>query len=253
MSGRTYPATATQPEHSYYNCKGKDLVGSGRTHPCPQRAIKAEEVEAVVWNHIVELLSHPAQLLTQFAQFATLGTEPDAQARAELQRLEAHEQRVAREETRLLDAYQAGLLSLAELGPRREILTQRRHVLHEQREQQQRLRQQEVHAQAVLTDLTQFCNRIRRRLPSVTLAEKQAILQLLIDRIIVGTDTIEIQHVIPLHTDPPPVLESAPGTKTAIRRLRSDGMRPAELTLTGINPMIPGVMIGADRAPHLRP
>lgn len=153
MSGRTYPATATQPEHSYYNCKGKDLVGSGRTHPCPQRAIKAEELEAVVWNHIVELLSHPAQLLAQFAQFATLGAEPDVQARAELQRLEAHEQRLAREETRLLDAYQAGLLSLVELGPRRELITQRRHVLHEQREQQH-LRQQEVHAQAVLTDLT---------------------------------------------------------------------------------------------------
>jgi site-specific DNA recombinase len=182
-----------------------------------------------VWNHIVGLLTHPAQLLAQFAQFATLGTEPDAQARAERQRLEAHEQRLAREETRLLDAYQAGVLSLAELGPRRALITQRRQVLHEQREQQQRLRQQEVHAQAALTDLTQFCTRIRRRLPPVTLAEKQALLQLLIERIIVGTDTVEIHHVIPLHTDPTPVLQSATGIKTAIRRLRSDGMRPTDL------------------------
>jgi len=170
-----------------------------------------------------EVLSHPAQLLAQFAQFATLGTEPDAQARAERHRLEAQEQRLAREETRLLDAYQAGVLSLAELGQRRELITQRRRVLHEQREQQQHLRQQELHAHAVLTDLTQFCKRIRRRLPAVTLAEKQALLQLLIDRIVVGTDMVEIQHVIPLHTDPTPVLQSATGTKTAIRRLRSDG------------------------------
>lgn len=226
MFGRTYPATATLPAHRYYNCKGKDLIGSGRTQPCPQRTIKAEELEAVVWTHIVELLSHPSQLLAQFAQFATLGAEPDAQARAELHRLEAHEQRLAREETRLLDAYQAGMLSLAELGQRRELISQRRHVLHEQREQQQRLHQQEVHAQAVLTDLTQFCARIRRRLPAATLAEKQALLQLLIDRIIVGTDTVEIQHVIPLHTDPTPVLKSASGTKTAFRRLRSDGTHP---------------------------
>jgi site-specific DNA recombinase len=223
MFGRTYPATATLPEHRYYNCKGKDLIGSGRAERCPQRTIKAEEVEAVVWHHIVELLTHPSQLLAQFAQFATLGAEPDAQVRAERQRLEAQEQRLVREEARLLDAYQAGVLSLAELQQRRDTITQRRHVLHEQREQQQRLRQQEVHAHAVLTDLSQFCTRIRRRLPAATLAEKQTLLQLLIERIIVGTDTVEIQHVIPLHTDPTPVLQSAAGTKTAIRRLRSDG------------------------------
>jgi site-specific DNA recombinase len=225
MFGRTYAATVTVPAHRYYNCKGKDLIGSGRTERCPQRTTKAEELEAVVWNHIVELLSHPDQLLAQFAQFATVGADPDTKIRAELQRLQAQEQRLAREETRLLDAYQAGFLSLAELAQRQALLTHRRPVLQEQREHQQRMRQQEVHAHAVLTDLTQFCTRIRQRLPVVTLAEKQTLLQLLIDRIVVDTDTIEIQHVIPLHTDPAPVLESAAGTHTAIRRLRSDGMR----------------------------
>ena len=219
MFGRTYAATATLPAHRYYNCKGKDLIGSGRAERCPQRTIKADEVEAVVWNHIVEVLRHPEQLL---AQFATLGAEPDTHMQVELHRLHTQEQRLAREETRLLDAYQAGFLSVTELGQRRELLAQRRHVLHEQREHHQRLRQQELHAQAVLTDLTQFCTRIRHRLSAVTLAEKQALLQLLIERIVVGTDTIEIQHVIPLHTDPTPVLKSATGTQTAIRRLRSD-------------------------------
>jgi site-specific DNA recombinase len=224
MFGRTYAATATAPAHRYYNCKGKDLIGSGRTERCPQRTIKAEEVEAIVWNPIVALLKHPDQLLAQFAQFATVGAEPDTETRAELQRLQTQEQRLGREETRLLDAYQAGFLSLVELGQRRELLTQRRTVLQEQREQQDRLRQQELHAHAVLTDLTEFCTRIRQRLSAVTLAEKQTLLQLLIDRIVVSTDTIEIHHVIPLHTAPAPVLESTTGTHTAIRRLRSDGM-----------------------------
>jgi len=220
MFGRTYAATATLPAHRYYNCKGKDLIGSGRAERCPQRTIKADEVEAVVWNHLVEVLSHPEQLL---AQFATLGAEPDTQAQAELHRLQTQEQRIAREEPRLLDAYQAGFLTVTELGQRRALLAQRRQVLHEQREHHQRLQQQELHAQAVLTDLTQFCTRIRCRLSAVTLAEKQALLQLLIERIVVGTDTIEIQHVIPLHIDPTPVLKSATGTLPAIRRLRSDG------------------------------
>ena len=117
--------------------------------------------------------------------------------------------------------------------------------------QQQRLRQQELHAHAVLTDLTQFCARLRRRLPAVTLAEKQALLQLLIDRIIVGTDTVEIQHVIPLHTDPTPVLKSASGTKTAFRRLRSDGTSEAGICGVERTPGRnradgPGVLIGRE-------
>jgi site-specific DNA recombinase len=226
MFGRTYAATATSPEHRYYYCKGKDLIGSGRTERCPQRTIKAHELEAVVWRHIEKLLRRPAQLL---AQFATLGSEPDTKAQAELQRLQGQEQRLTREEARLLDAYQAGFLSLAELGQRRALLTQRRTVLQEQREHQDRVRQHELHAHAVLTDLTHFCARIRQRLPRVTLAEKQTLLQLLIDRIVVGADTIEIQHVIPLHTDPAPVLESTAGTTTAIRRLRSDGPSEARI------------------------
>jgi len=45
MFGRTYAATATLPAHRYYNCKGKDLIGSGRAERCPQRTIKADEVE----------------------------------------------------------------------------------------------------------------------------------------------------------------------------------------------------------------
>ena len=43
-----------------------------------------------------------------------------------------------------------------------------------------------------------FCERIRGRLAEATLAEKQAILQLVVERIIVGDGSLEIRHVIPL-------------------------------------------------------
>ena len=39
---------------------------------------------------------------------------------------------------------------------------------------------------------------MRSRLDEATLAEKQRILQLLIDRVIVGEDSLEVRHVIPL-------------------------------------------------------
>ncbi len=123
-------------------------------------------------------------------------------------------------------------------------------VLTAQRDQEQRLRRERQTAKEVWADLTAFCQRVRSRLDEATLAEKQRILQLLIDRVIVGEDALEIRHVIPLGrlkaepadlcpTDPtgsgggegeepdgsPP---SGPGA-----RLRSDGVEPADLMLHG--------------------
>jgi site-specific DNA recombinase len=198
MFGVTYKATATLPERRYYICHGKDHVASAREQPCPRRRVKAEELETAVWSHIRQLLEDPARLLAQFKQTAQAALDGDAQEQAAHQRLQGRLDRVTREERRLLDAYQAELRSLAELGERRRALGLRREALVQEQEQAQRLRQDRAHAQAVLSDLTAYCERIRSRLHAVTIEERQAVLQLLVERIIVGDDTIEIRHVIPL-------------------------------------------------------
>ena len=71
-------------------------------------------------------------------------------------------------------------------------------MLTTQRDQEQRLRCERQTAKEVWADLTAFCERVRARLDEATLAERQRILQLLIDRVIGGEDTLEIRHVIPL-------------------------------------------------------
>lgn len=127
----------------------------------------------------------------------------------------------------MLDAYQADVISLDELTERRgQIVTQRR-ALDRQLEQQRALRGERVKAQEVVTDLTAFCGRIRGRSADASFADKQAILQLIIERIIVHDDSLEIRHVIPLH-DPLLGREPVP-TAGANGGLRSDGVHPAPL------------------------
>ena len=106
--------------------------------------------------------------------------------------------RLDREEQRLLDAYQAEAIDLGELKRRREQITGRRQMLTLQRDQEQRLHSEHRAAKEVWADLRAFCERVRSRLDEATLAERQRILQLLIDRVIVGEDALEIRHVIPL-------------------------------------------------------
>jgi site-specific DNA recombinase len=253
MFGVAYQATETLPERRYYKCHGTDCIMTARMWACPRRRIKAAELEEAVWGHVRQLLEHPEQLLTQFERFSAEAIEGDVHEQAEAHQLAQRLERVSREERRLLDAYQAGVIELAELADRRQHLSARRRALLEQQEQQAQLRQQRWHAQAVLTDLTRFCEQVRSRLEEVTFEEKQAILQLLIERIIVGDETLEIRCVIPLAG----TAANGSGADPPTGRLRSDGVRltalpggPLEVDPHGFDQA--AVIVGDHQVPPLQ-
>ena len=198
MCGVTSSGAGGRRQHRYYICHGKDTLARDRARPCPQPRTRVEDLDAAVWDHVRRLLDDPAALAAQFEERARQADALDAGAGAASQKCEALLRRLDREEQRLLDAYQAEAIDLDELKRRREQIRGRRAVLTAQRDQEQRLHRERQAAKEVWADLTAFCQRVRSRLDEATLAEKQRILQLLIDRVIVGEDALEIRHVIPL-------------------------------------------------------
>ena len=194
-----------QTDQNYTNCvtpnyigHGKDTLARDRACPCPQPRTRVEELDAAVWDHVKRLLDDPATLAAPFEERAKQADALDAAADAAGQKWEAQLRRLDREEQRLLDAYQAEAIELDELKKRREQIQIRKQILTMQRDQEQRLRCERQTAKEVWADLTAFCERVRSRLDEATLAERQRILQLLIERVIVGEDALEIRHVIPL-------------------------------------------------------
>src|SRR3712207_2058232 len=172
-------------------------------------------------------MSDPERLLAQFEEFAR-STSENGKEDAEQKKFEGHIKRLFREESRLVDAYQAGVIELEELKERRTKIAQRRNALSTQYDQQAQLRRQAIQAREVLEDLKTFCRRINARLEEATFEEKQAILQLLIERIIVGEDTLEIRHIIPLDG---PLWNSRGSVASPESGLRSDGVHYAPLPL----------------------
>jgi site-specific DNA recombinase len=155
------------------------------------------ELDAAVWEHVRGLLDDPATLLAQFEAAAHPAGEP-AEDRTEVQL-----RRLDREERRLLDAYQAEAIDLAELKARRQQIEARRRALVAGREQQARLRAEREAAGRVYHDLAAFCARLRARLDGASVEERQRVLQLVVERVIVGADTLEVRHVIPLRPPGP--------------------------------------------------
>jgi len=215
--------TAADVVRSTYRCAGKDRVMTARETACPRAQVDGDQLETAVWTHVRGLLTDPDRLLAQFERFAA-GTDPEAQrAHAAERQVRARLDRLARTDRRLVDAYQAEAISLAELLERRRSLAEQRDSLERQHARQRQLRGEQVKARAVLSDLTAFCDRIRGRLDEASFADKQAILRLVIERIIVHESSLEIRHVIPLHSPPP----GREGPGRADGRLRSDRVRRA--------------------------
>jgi site-specific DNA recombinase len=183
--------------------------------------VKAPELESAVWAHIRDLLEDPPRLFAQFEAFGQATLHGDEHEQAEQHHIATRLDRLAREERRLLDAYQAEVISLTELSERHAHLEQRRRGLIVQQEQAEQLRRERFRAQEVLGSLTAFCERVGSRLAEATFEEKQLLLNLLVERIVVGEDILEVCHVIPLGHHPP--LDGSPPTE-AIRRLSPDGV-----------------------------
>jgi site-specific DNA recombinase len=209
----------------YYRCAGKDCVETARAHPCPRASVNADDLERAVWEHVRGLLEAPDQLVAQFRQFAGDADRHAAQEQQAEQRIAGRLGGLARADQRLLDAYQAEVIGLDELTERRQQIAEQRRALERQQQQQRLLRHQRAKAQEVVGELTAFCERVRERLDNASLADQQAILQLVIERIIVHDDSLEIRHVIPLHS-PPPGRDAAADPQGG---LRSDGVHPAAL------------------------
>ncbi|MBV8953318.1 MAG: hypothetical protein JO179_04215, partial [Solirubrobacterales bacterium] len=120
---------------------------------CPERNIRANELDEYVFEQVRQALLAPDQLLA--AERAVLTRAPDENelVAAQLERLDTAIEAKQRERARLLDAYQAGLLGLEELTRRNGVLASRRAELTREKETLSR-RSTELAAQ----------NRIRRRL-----------------------------------------------------------------------------------------
>ncbi|MFL5447446.1 MAG: recombinase family protein [Gemmatimonadales bacterium] len=224
IHGCYFPAHGGRIGRRYYRCAGTDPLTTGRETRCPRACIEADALEQSVWDHVVGLLGDPAQLVAQFEQFVAQ-TATGTQENAACRQLQARVDRVNRADRRLLEAYQAEVISLAELSDQRRVLAEQRSLAEQQYEQHRRLRQQSVQAQEALTSLTAFSERIRSRLHTASVIERQAILQLVVERIIVHDSTLEIQHVIPLRGP-------TPGTETGTiveSGLCSDGVPRAQV------------------------
>jgi len=164
---------------------------------CRLRSVSQLDIEPLVWDHVAGLLQRP-DLILAYLRRQQEGAGPElTDAERERQRLHRQRAALAREEQRLVDAYQVGAVELEELKERRQRLRES----GQQAEQRMRIVEAQVaqarQAARVTETVAAFCAHIKAQLVEPSFALKQRILRLVVERIVVSDDEIVIQHIIP--------------------------------------------------------
>ena len=185
------------PHYGYYTCTGKSRAARHRNgSTCNSRYIPAEALDDLVWADLCDLVRHPEVAAESFRRAAVGGWHPqEFQARRE--RLRQGKASLAGQLGRLTEAYLGGVIPLPEYSRRRGELEAREASLTEQ---EARLAGESERLDEVLglaKTLESFCERVSAGLESATFDQRRQVVELLVDRVVVTEDEVEIRYVLP--------------------------------------------------------
>ncbi len=185
-------------ERRYYACRGRtDKHHRSEVGPCRTRYIPADQLDELVWTDLCAILlepDHVAHALERAQGGAWLPQELQARRQTLGEALAG----IERQQKRLLDAYLGGALELPEFERKRSDLAERRRLLYGQQHQLDELARQRIEVAKIAQAAETFCTQIRAGLAGTSFEQKRALVELLIDQVVVTNDEVEIRYVMPI-------------------------------------------------------
>ena len=189
--------------YRYHLCRGHtDALRTAQGQRCNSRYIPAGQLDELVWADLCALLTDPAQVAHALQRARGGAWLPqEHQARQETTRRVLGQ--LDRQLQRLLDAYLAEVIALPEMERKRQELDRRRDTILAQQRQLDAAAQQRLELAAVANGIDAICQTIRAGLATAAFTQRRQLAELLIDRVIVTGDQIEIRYVLPTSPDGP--------------------------------------------------
>ena len=142
------------------------------------------------------MLLHPASL-AQALERAQAGRWLPQELQARQRTLHHARASLAQQRERLTDAYLHGIMALPEFEQRRRDLEQKDCALALQEEQVSAQAHRHQERAALATGMQAFCQRVSAGLAAASFEQKRQLVELLIDRVVVTNDDVEIRYCIP--------------------------------------------------------
>ncbi len=153
---------------------------------CPNRAVRAEVLEELIWDTVSELLCDPVTLDNELRR-RQAETTTDYGIVDKCRKLEAEIERLATQENRFLDLYGDGSFDRGVLDRKIEqVNAQKRRAESEMSTLEHQSRETDNNSLST-TNLETFCQTIGSGLEKMTFEERQKLLRLVIDRAIISS------------------------------------------------------------------
>ena len=193
-------ARTTWDGRSYYVCRGHgEIVAEQR---CRARHAPGARLDELVWEDLCEVLTHPEHV-EHALQRAHGGEWLPQELKARLENVGKAIAHTERQNGRLLDAYLGGVLELAEFERKRKELAGRTDVLLAQERQLEASARERTELAEIAASIEGFCEQVRAGLANATFEQKRQLVELLIDRVIVSDEEVEIRYVVPTSSEGP--------------------------------------------------
>jgi site-specific DNA recombinase len=183
--------------HTYYRCQGKrDQLYSAREERCQSRLIPAKQLDELVWRDLCEVIRHP-KLIARALKRAHAGNWLPQQLQSRLATLRKGQANLEHQVERLTDAYLSEVIKLAEYQRRRGEIEQKIGSLMSQEQQVMAQVERQVEIAELAGTIEEFCRRVDNGLAKATFEQRRELVELLIDRVVVADEEVEIRYVIP--------------------------------------------------------
>ena len=195
-------SSGTTLRRHYYRCHGIDPWRRPHGAVCDNPVVRADELDEAVWKEVLALLENPELIQSEINRRLAVANDTVA-ARRRIDTLHSELARIETRLRRLLDAYQEDVITLDELRERKGPLQTRQQSIVSELKALQTAELDRASRLSLATTMERFLQRMREGAQSVSLAERQRIVRLLVREVQVGKETVTICHSIPIESAPP--------------------------------------------------
>ena len=194
------PASNSKYKRLYYRCMGQDGYRWPQGRVCGGHPIRVDVLDDLVWEQTQQLIQYPEVVFEEYSRRIHSKRKGDLDLTSIMmkKKKEIHTQEL--EKKRLIDLYQTGIVSLEEIASRLDRIRNRINSV----EQEYKLLEEEKHRDQkqlqLIEQFSTFQDKFSSRLGELTFDEKQQVVRLLVEEVLVDSvnEQLVVKHVIPL-------------------------------------------------------
>nr|AJG38137.1 putative invertase [bacterium enrichment culture clone fosmid MGS-K1] len=180
-----------------YRCNQLDYLSAKNGKRCGGGWVKADPVENAVWDAVTGALKRPEVLMEEYRR-RIKDHEASDTLDSERKQIEIALKQVKKKQDRITDAYMNEALEIGDYKGKMDELRQRKSQLEAQLANLDKRATQQLQEKEALSHLQSFCETVSQGLDNLSFEEKQQLLRLVVERIVVNSGTVHIEAIIPL-------------------------------------------------------